>query len=72
MSHNRITKQHKETIKKYQLNIMQESIYKSLLQAQVNYPKLTNAQYALFLTLYKEIQRNKTSINYGKTRNINS
>ena len=48
---------------------MQDAILSSLLKAQELYPKLTNKQYELFLSIYKQIQRNKPSINYGKTGN---
>ena len=44
---------------------MQEAILNSLLKAQQTYPKLTTKQYELFLSIYKQIQRNKPSINYG-------
>lgn len=62
---NRITKEQQEEIKKYEMNSIQTAIYRSLLQAQERYPKLSKKQYNLFKIIYSQVQKNKKSINYG-------
>jgi hypothetical protein len=61
----RITQKQQQEMSKYQLTVFQQATYNSLLSYQIKYPKLTNAQYKLFESIFQQIKKeNKESIKY--------
>lgn len=64
----RITLKQQQEIQKYQLLPLQKAMYENLLECQRKYPQLTDKQYKLFQTLFKQIKNNKPNTWLNKTQ----